>query len=246
MTQSEKNNFPTAERGWIQRHQKQLIAVIAWAIVILVIRQVMQDQQITVEEIALQLRSVLQDHWYGPILYLAAYSVRPLLLFPSSLLTLLAGNVFGIIPGFLVALLGGTISGIPAYMMGRWVSVDPFSIGNSTTGIQRFNGLIHQHPFQAVLWMRLLYLPYDPVNLFAGYLHIPFPTYLMATALGNLPTTLAYISFGASVQGNPFSGQVSLNPYAIGLSVGLLIMSLGISWIFNKRHKTKHPLKTQE
>ncbi len=234
----DNGNAPERWQRWLRRHWVQLVAVVIWGSIALFTRQYLQSQQLTFEELAIHFRSVLQDNWYGPLLYVIAYLIRPFVLIPSSILTLLAGNIFGIGPGFLVALLAGILSALPAYAIGRWFSTGQPSNASSNTVLQRFVGLLRHHPFQAVLLIRLLYLPYDPVNLLAGYMCIPLSTFVMATTLGNVPTTLAYISLGASVDGNPATGQVSFNPYALALSAALIIVSLGISWFYNKRHKT--------
>ena len=56
----------------------------------------------------------------GPLVYLAFYAARPLVLSRASLLTLAAGFVFGAVLGTLLVVLGSNISASVAYVVGRY------------------------------------------------------------------------------------------------------------------------------
>ena len=44
---------------------------------------------------AQELGDQVVDAWWGPLLFILLYTVRPLVLFPATILTVLAGVVFG-------------------------------------------------------------------------------------------------------------------------------------------------------
>lgn len=224
---------------WIKTHPTQITALIFWVIVIIATRQYMQANDLSFGDLINQLAHLLTGTWYGPILYILIYLLRPLILFPASLLTLLAGNIFGLFWGFIYALIAGTLSSVIPYSVGRWFSGDddPEALAEQSdeSRLQKFMGMLRRNPFQAVLTMRLLFLPYDAVSLMAGAVRIGLLPFIAATAIGNIGGTFAYVGAGASIEGDLSSGQVSLNPYIIVLVVVILLVSVGISRYLNQR-----------
>jgi len=220
--------------AWIKAHRTAVIAVGFWLVTILVARQYMETSQLTFADLADQLSVLLRESWFGPLLYILFYLVRPLILFPASLLTILGGSVFGIWPGFAYVLLAGTASSVFPYIVGRWFSSEEREPAQIESTIQRFIRLLQRNPFQAVLMMRLLYLPYDAVSLLAGSLRIPFLVFFLATALGNLAGTLSFVGIGASIEGDLTKGDLSLNPTVLAFSVVILIASIILSRILNR------------
>ncbi len=210
---------------YIKAHVFAVLALVIWLVFATAIQRYMVVNQLSFLDVLDQFQTILRESWYGVLLYFLLYLIRPLLFLPGTVLTVLAGSVFGIWPGFLYAFLAGLMSGIPAYVVGRW-----FSDGRTTYGVlERFVSLIRRNPFQAVLMMRFVYLPYDMVNVFCGVMHIPFRTYILATALGNLGGAVSFITIGASLQGNLASGDFSLNLQMMALSGVLVIAGLLIS-----------------
>lgn len=217
---------------WIRTHPAAVIAVVFWAIVLLGVRQYMQANDLSFADMANQLSDLLRAHWYGVLIYIGVYLVRPLILFPASILTILGGSVFGLFPGAIYVLIAGTLSAVLPYAVGRWFASDSAAGSADENALQRFVKLLQRRPFQAVLIMRLIYLPYDAVSLLAGSLRISFPRFLLATGLGNLAGTLSFVGIGASLEGDLGAGEISLNPETLVFSVVILILSLAISrWL---------------
>jgi uncharacterized membrane protein YdjX (TVP38/TMEM64 family) len=222
---------------WINAHRTQLIGIAFWLALIVGTQQYMQANNLTFADLTRQLQATLTEEWYGPIIYIIVYLVRPLILFPASLLTILAGNVYGLWLGFLYALLAGTASSAFPYIIGRW-----FASENKTgqadaqdSALSRFVDTLRRNPFQAVLTARLLYLPYDLVSIVAGNLRISFVTFFAATAIGNIFGAFSYVGIGASIEGDIASGEISLNPAVLVLSIGVLIGSLAVSRFLKAR-----------
>ncbi|MEO1287034.1 MAG: VTT domain-containing protein, partial [Chloroflexota bacterium] len=198
-------------------------------------------------ELIRQLSDILTGTWYGPLLYIVVYLLRPLILFPASLLTLLAGNIFGLAYGFVYALIAGTTSSVIPYAVGRWFSNEDEAKEEALddekgSRIKQFMGLLRKNPFQAVLTMRLLFLPYDAVSLLAGAFRVGFVPFFLATAIGNIGGTFAYVGAGASIEGDITTGNlsdVSLNPVTIALTVAILVISIVVSRVLSKRQAEK-------
>jgi len=84
------------------------------------------------------------------------------------------------------------------------------------------------------LIMRFIFLPYDAVSYLAGFLKTRFWPFILATALGSIPGTMAFIGFGASIES--FDGVLpKFNPVTLGFSIAIFIISIALSRIFKKR-----------
>lgn len=225
---------------WVKKYRTQLIAVAIWGTTLFALNSYMRANNLTFIQMAEQLGTILTDRWYGPIIYIVVYMIRPLILFPASLLTILAGNIYGLWPGFLYGLLAGTISSLIPYAVGRWFSEEKDAPEEAEGNLfKRFIGLMRSNPFQAVLTMRLLFFPYDAVSVVAGNLRLPVAIFFAATAIGNLAGAFSFVGFGASIEGNLVEGNVSINPAILGVSVLILIISIALSRYLKKRENEK-------
>ncbi|MGB1288991.1 MAG: TVP38/TMEM64 family protein [Aggregatilineales bacterium] len=221
---------------WVKNHPRHVGTIILWLIVLIGGNVYLQANNISPLELGNNLHETLTGAWYGALLYVLIYLLRPLFLFPASVFTLLAGTLFGLIPGFLIAMVAGVLSSLVPYSIGRWFG-DEEKLRQYTEGgsrIQQFVGMMTKRPFQAVLTMRLLYLPYDAVSFVAGNLHLSIVKFLLATTIGNLGGTLLYVSIGASLEGDLTQGSLSLNPSLLALSAALLVIQPLISWGISK------------
>jgi len=172
--------------------------------------------------------------FYGPLVFIAIYILRPLLLFPATLLTIAAGFVFGPILGVILIVIGSNASALLAYAIGRFFG-QGFLVENGSAGIlHRYTTRLREHSFETIFIMRLIFLPYDLVNYLAGFLRLHWIPFIVATALGALPGTLAFTLFGASIE--RFDGGIpSLNPWALAASVAIFLASLGLSRLIKRR-----------
>lgn len=220
--------------AFLRKYRTPLVALIFWLALLLSVRVYMQDNDLSFEDLANQLQTILQGSWFGGLLYILIYLIRPLILFPASLLTILGGSIFGIFPGFFYVLLAGTLSALIPYGVGRWFSSEDAE-STSSTALKRFTKPLREHPFQSVLTMRLLYMPYDAVSLFAGSLGISFWQFFLATAIGNLAGTFSFVGLGASIEGNIASGDIRLNPSMLAFSAVVLALSFVLSWFLKRR-----------
>jgi uncharacterized membrane protein YdjX (TVP38/TMEM64 family) len=225
--------------AWLKERRTAVIAVLFWLVLIAVTRQYMTINNVGFSELAVQLQTVLTTAWYGPLLYLLVYLLRPVILFPASLLTILGGNVFGLWPGFLYVLVAGTVSAAIPYGIGRWFAKEEAHKPLDESAIQRFIRVLRRNPFQAVLTMRLIYLPYDAVSFVAGSLRIPFLLFMLATLIGNVAGTLSFVGVGASIEGDLAAGEVSLNPAVLVFSGIVLIASIAVSRIMSRSQQSK-------
>lgn len=221
---------------WIKAHQWQLGVGVLWLILLLLVNRYMTANDLTFAELLGELEIVFM-RWYGPILYVVIYFLRPVVFLPASLLAILAGSMWGLGLGFIFGLIAGTLSAVLPYAFGRWFAREDTVEAENQNWQTRFTDMIRHNPFQAVLTMRLLYFPYDAVSVVVGVLRIPFLSFITATAIGNIIGTLSFVGIGASLEGDISQGDVSINPLVFLFSFLLLAVSIGLSRYLKSRNE---------
>lgn len=156
---------------------------------------------------------------WAPLIYVAVYTVRPLLFFPTLLLNLSAGVLFGPWWGIFFLLLGGLGCASLCYLLGRF--------GGGYWLLKNFGGnwggrltdyLVGEGGFRKMLWLRTVPIfPYDPVSIIAGSVRMPFRIYSGATLLGMLPGAVAYNFLADSFGTARFYAAIFLTVLAFGV-----------------------------
>ena len=159
----------------------------------------------------------------APLIYLGIYTVRPLLLFPTLLLNLSAGVLFGPWWGILFVLLGGLGCACFCYVLGRfgggrWL-LDNFG---GAWGERLRSYLTDSGSFKKMLWLRTVPIfPYDPVSIVAGSVLFPLKTYIAATVCGMLPGAIAYNFLADSFGTSKFYVAIGVTILAFGIPLFL-------------------------
>ncbi|MFD9476872.1 TVP38/TMEM64 family protein [Streptomyces nojiriensis] len=170
------------------------------------------------------------------LLFAAAYGVCTAAFVPRPLLNLAAGAVFGTQFG-LVAAVGGTVlGGAISFGLGRILGQEalrPFLRGR---WLQAADGQLSRHGFRSMLAVRLFPgLPFVVANYCAAVSRCGWGPFLLATAIGVVPNTAAYVIAGASASspGSP----------AFLVSFGFIVVSVvgGAVFGWRKRHRLAPP-----
>ncbi len=174
------------------------------------------------------------------MLFAAAYGVCTAAFVPRPLLNLAAGAVFGTQFG-LVAAVGGTVLGAAiSFGLGRIMGQEalrPFLRGR---WLQAADGQLSRHGFRSMLAVRLFPgVPFVVANYCAAVSRCGWGPFLLATAVGVVPNTAAYVIAGASASspGSP----------AFLISFGFIVVSVvgGAVVGWRKRHRLAPP-RTRE
>lgn len=183
-----------------------------------------------------QLLDLFRSSAIGPVIYIAIYTVRPLIFFSAAVLTLAAGFVFGPVWGIVYAMLGGNLSALFAYAIGYFFGKDVLADDASDGVLQRYVRRMRQNSFETVLIMRFLFLPFDAVSYLAGFLRINWRSFILASMLGSIPGGVAIALAGAS--GNFDESGLSLDPRMLAVAVVLFVLSLLFSRYMRRREQT--------
>ena len=216
------------------RTTQRLAVGLGWIGVVAAYVAYTRSNDLSTLEAAEELRAALAGNWWGPALFVAVYTLRPLVLFPASILTILGGLAFGPIWGTIWTTAAANLSTTTTYGVGRTFG-NPDVAGRLSRVLGNTVARARRNPFETTLIMRLLYLPFDAVGYVAGFVHLRFAPFIAGSALGILPGTVAFVGFGASIDSLD-EGTPSFDLRILAASVVLAVAGTVVSrWLRRRR-----------
>jgi len=226
------------KKSFWQMHGTKLVALAFWLALLGGYWWYARANALTPAESLQLLATFLAGSVLGGLAYVVIYVLRPLLFFPATILTLLGGFLFGPVWGVVYVVIGSNGSALAAYFVARFFGQDVLQEQeDSQSFVNRYAQRLRDNSFETVLLMRLIFLPYDLVHYVAGFLRIDWRAFILATAIGSIPGTISFVLLGSSfgTLEELAAGQVSVNPWALGLSIVLIVGSLIVSRILRRR-----------
>ncbi len=194
-----------------------------WVIVIVFAIYYYFTTEISIENIRTYLDGL--GAW-AALAFILAYTVRPLVFFPASIMTPLSAVLFGPLLGWIYTYIGENLSATVAFFTGRYFG-RKFIKERENDFIRKYDDKLKNHGFETVLILRLMpWFPFDFVNYASGLSAISYRSYICATLLGVIPGLTAYILLGGSL----------MNPY---LLIPTIIIFGLIFWL-TRRYNQKH------
>ena len=127
--------------------------------------------------------------------YVCVYILATVLLVPGSLITLVAGFVFGLPLGVVLVSAGSVLGASSAFLIGRFFVRDWAE--RRIERLPRFSALdsaVGEQGFTIVLLARLSPLfPFNLLNYGLGVSSVSFRDYFLASWIGMLPATVLYV-----------------------------------------------------
>ena len=225
-----------------RKHGLQIIGLLFWLTLMGGYAYYYRTHHLTTQTALLQLVQWL-DSPYGPLFYILIYALRPLIFFSAAALTIASGSVFGAGSPLNLALaviytfIGSLSSASVAYLIGRFFGKGLLQKEQQDNVITRYAERMRQNSFETILIMRFIFLPYDLVNYLAGLLQISWRSFTLATFLGSIPGTIAFVSFGASLDLKEWAmGKAPMfNPKVLLFGAVIFLLSLAISRYYKRR-----------
>jgi len=225
-------------------HGQKLIALLIWALLLGGYGLYSWANGLTLERSLQEVLALLATP-YGPLLYLLTFLIRPLIFFSVGIMCIMGGVIFGAgsSTNLLIALaytvVGVICSSTISFAIGRFLGNGVMVGGKQKANhlLQRYAQRLRANGFLTVLSMRLLLLPFDLVNYAAALMAVDWKAFLLATAVGVLPSTFAFVSFGAAIDMRQLAAGQSpqIDPKMILFAVCLFALSLLISHWYKRR-----------
>lgn len=152
----------------------------------------------------------------------AVYLARPFLLWPVSSVALVLGYLYGPAVALPLALAGAALSGLPPFLLARYVGEDGLLGYVGDSGRQLVDTVGET---RGVLAARLSPVPGDPISYGAGLSNVSVGAFLAGTVLGEIPWALVTIFAGNSMRRLTVTG-FSVSPAAVVAMAGLAIVVL--------------------
>lgn len=175
----------------------------------------------------------------GMVAYVAVYALATVFMVPGSVLTLLAGMVYGLVVGAALVIPASLTGATLAALLGRtllrgWVEAKV----SERPKIRALDQAIGREGFKMVMLLRLSpVLPFTLLNYALGITSVPLGTYVLASAIGMFPGTVAYVYLGSLIPnvsrliegGPPDSGSGLRTALLIVGGVATLVLSIWLA-----------------
>jgi len=170
----------------------------------------------------------------APFIFILICTIFICLLVPASLLMVLAAILFGSQLGFVYGLAGAIGGASAAFFIGRFLGRD-FVASLIGERLKKYDEAIERNGFSTVFYLRLINLPFTPLNFGMSLTKVHFWDYFFGTSLGVMGGVFILTFFGGTLKevwssGN-WEGMLSFRTF---LALGLFIFSFFIPRIVKK------------
>lgn len=223
----------TSIKQWINRlyisisvkvNLKKLLLLFFLILLSFYVYDLQSDGKISLEKILLFLRS---SKYLAPMAYLFLYMIGPSIFFPSLLMTVAAGVIWGTYLGFVLAITGATLGSSVSFLLSRYIFGDFVKRTFGLRRWQKLNELVKKHGWKVVAFTRVVPIfPFPVLNYLFGITPISFFQYLWPTILFMMPACIAFVFFGSSIFDLILKGE--LTPIILSILFISLVMLLPI------------------
>ena len=180
-----------------------------------------------------QLQQALQQTGgWAPALYIGLFILLPAFFFPVAVLALAGGLLFGLWWGSVYTFIGAVLNCAMMFLLARYVGrsqvqrlVEQKLSPQWQRRLQMADG---KEGFLLLIILRLIpAVPYNLINYTFGLTGISFSSYLLASAIGIIPGTFAFINIGDKTleAGSP----------SFWIAIGLLVLLLVVTGLLGKQ-----------
>lgn len=175
----------------------------------------------------------------GLLIFTAGYTLATVLFIPGSVLTLATGFAFGIFWGIIVATVGCAIGDTLAFLIARYLARENVRrLALRNIKFAAMDNAIGEHGWKIVLLLRISPLiPFNMSNYLCGLTAIRFWPFVLASAVGTLPSNLLFVYLGAAGKAgllritNP---EASHSPLELTLLAAGLITTFLATWYISR------------
>jgi uncharacterized membrane protein YdjX (TVP38/TMEM64 family) len=156
------------------------------------------------------------------------YAVGVCVFLPGTLLTGLGAAIFGAYWGFVYVWFGAMAGASGAFWIGRTLGRE-FAASLIGDKLKKYDDAIERNGFATVLYLRLVYFPFTPLNFGMGLTKVHFRDYFFGTGVGIIVGTFIFTFFIGTLKDVWISGNwTELLSYKVFFSIALFIFSFFI------------------
>ena len=230
MTSVEKQ--ATGGRGRAIFKAAILAAFVAGAIIL--VRFTPVKEVLTAEQLG---KSLDTAGIWAPLVFILIYTVGVCLFVPGTLLTGLGAAIFGPYWGFLYVWFGAMFGACAAFVIGRTLGRE-FAASLVGDRLKKYDEAIERNGFATVLYLRLVYFPFTPMNFGMGLTRVRFWDYTAGTGLGIIVGTFIFTFFIGTIKDVWASGNWGeLVSFKVFFSLALFVFSFFIPKLIKKLRK---------
>ena len=171
---------------------------------------------------------------WAPVVFMIIYALGVCLFLPGTLLTGLGAAIFGPYWGFVYVWFGAIAGSSMAFWIGRTLGRE-FAASLIGDKLKKYDDAIERNGFATVLYLRLVYFPFTPMNFGMGLTKVRFWDYFSGTGLGIIVGTFIFTFFVGTLKEVWASGNWGeLISFKVFFSIGLFIFSFFIPKIIKK------------
>lgn len=176
---------------------------------------------------------------WASLVFMLVYALGVCLFIPGTVLTGLGAAIFGPYWGFLYVWVGAMLGASSAFWIGRTLGRD-FAAPLIGDKLKKYDDAIERNGFATVLYLRLIYFPFTPMNFGMGLTRVHFWDYFFGTGLGIIVGTFVFTFFIGTLKEVWASGDWGqLVSGKVIFSVVLFTFSFFIPKIIKKIKKEK-------
>ncbi len=164
--------------------------------------------------------------FWAPVSFIILYAAGVCLFIPGTVLTGIGAAIFGPYFGFVYVWFGAMLGASGAFFIARYLGRD-FAASLIKGRLARYDQAIERNGFATVLYLRLVYFPFTPMNFGMGLTRVRFWDYFAGTGLGIIVGTFIFTFFIGTIRNVWLSGDWwGLLSWQVFLSLALLGFSL--------------------
>jgi uncharacterized membrane protein YdjX (TVP38/TMEM64 family) len=234
--ESVENNAPKSGRGKAMFKAAILAAFVIGAIIL--VRYTPIKDYLSAEQLGHFLDTA--GIW-APMVFILIYTVGVCLFVPGTLLTGLGAAIFGPYWGFLYVWIGAMLGACAAFVIGRTLGRE-FAASLIGDRLKKYDEAIERNGFATVLYLRLVYFPFTPMNFGMGLTRVRFWDYVVGTGLGIIVGTFIFTFFIGTIKDVWDSGNWGeLLSFKVFFSLALFVFSFFIPKLIKKMRGEDSP-----
>ena len=177
---------------------------------------------------------------WGPVALGVIYVIATIVFVPGTILTLVAGAVFGLGIGFITVSIASTIGASLAFLIARYFARDKVSsMAKDNRHFDAIDKAIEEGGWKVVGLLRLSpAIPFNIQNYLYGLTKVKFWPYVLTSWIAMMPGTFMYVYLG-TVSGAALGGDQEKSPAQWILLVVGLLATIAVTVYVTKLAKSK-------